>query len=113
MVDEYINLSNQVIIHFVTLLIEDIDIEKNDRQAGHSGALALPCRMATGLISAASNAVREKSVKKGRLFERSEFLPFSFATKLSSEGNAALNLSFWYLFLSFQYERKRYQKESR
>jgi len=48
----------------------------------------------TGLIFAALNEVPECSVKKSRLFERSEFRDFSETKKRSSEENAAL--TFWF-----------------
>ena len=49
------------------------------------------------------------AVKKGRLFERSEFLPFRTEGIRSSPGSADGVLSFWYLFLSDK-RKKKYMK---
>ncbi len=47
-----------------------------------------------GLTVGASSVGSIFSVKKGRLFERSEFLPFSWKCYRSSPGSAALSFSF-------------------
>ena len=57
-----------------------------------------------GLIGGAWSGAFVFCVEKGRLFERSEFLPFSRRKHRSSRKNAALILSFWFFFFL---ERKR------
>ena len=61
-------------------------------------------RKGIGLVFPALSAGVFSSVKKGRLFERSEFLPFSRREHRSSRKNAALNFS---LFLSFVSRQKK------
>ena len=62
--------------HPQSLRIPDLCIRANNNAPIQVGYIAILPRMAGGLIFAASSVVQEKSVKKGRLFERSEFLPF-------------------------------------
>ena len=76
----------------------------------------LTCRMGIGLVFPASSAGVFSGVKKGRLFERSEFLPFSRREHRSSRKNAALILSFWFFFFRIktkEKERVRARKELR
>ena len=62
-------------------------------------------RKGIGLVFSALNAGVFSSVKKGRLFERSEFLPFSRREHRSSRKNAALN--FLWFFLCFKTKKER------
>ncbi|MEO5157050.1 hypothetical protein ABH158_05615, partial [Bacteroides ovatus] len=59
-----------------------------------------------GLVFPTSSAGGFSGVKKGRLFERSEFLPFSRRKHRSSRKNAALILSFWFLFFRIKTKEK-------
>ena len=59
-----------------------------------------------GLVFPASSAGVSFGVKKGRLFERSEFLPFSRRKHRSSRKNAALILSFWFFFFRIKTKEK-------
>ena len=61
-----------------------------------------------GLVFPASSAGVSFGVKKGRLFERSEFLPFSRRKHRSSRKNAALILSFWFFFFRIKTKEKEY-----
>ena len=61
-------------------------------------------RMGIGLVFPALSAGVFSSVKKGRLFERSEFLPFSRREHRSSRKNAALN--FLWFFLCFKTKKE-------
>ena len=62
-------------------------------------------RKGIGLVFPALSAGVFSSVKKGRLFERSEFLPFSRREHRSSRKNAALN--FLTFFLCFKTKKER------
>ena len=62
-------------------------------------------RKGIGLVFPALSAGVFSSVKKGRLFERSEFLPFSRREHRSSRKNAALNF-LWFL-LCFKTKKER------
>ena len=62
-------------------------------------------RKGIGLVFPALSAGVFSSVKKGRLFERSEFLPFSRRKHRSSRKNAALN--FLWFFLCFKTKKER------
>ena len=62
-------------------------------------------RKGTGLVFQALRAGVFSGVKKGRLFERSEFLPFSRREHRSSRKNAALN--FLWFFLCFKTKKER------
>ena len=62
-------------------------------------------RKGIGLVFPALSAGVCSSVKKGRLFERSEFLPFSRREHRSSRKNAALN--FLWFFLCFKTKKER------
>ena len=62
-------------------------------------------RKGTGLVFQALRAGVFFGVKKGRLFERSEFLPFSRREHRSSRKNAALN--FLWFFLCFKTKKER------
>ena len=59
-----------------------------------------------GLVFPASSAGVSFGVKKGRLFERSEFLPFSRRKHRSRRKNAALILSFWFFFFRIKTKEK-------
>ena len=61
-------------------------------------------RKGIGLVFPASSAGGFSGVKKGRLFERSEFLPFSRREHRSSRKNAALN--FLWFFLCFKTKKE-------
>ncbi|CUO81602.1 hypothetical protein HMPREF2532_03187 [Bacteroides ovatus] len=61
-------------------------------------------RKGIGLVFPALSAGVFSSVKKGRLFERSEFLPFSRREHRSSRKNAALN--FLWFFLCFKTKKE-------
>ena len=62
-------------------------------------------RKGIGLVFPALSAGVFSSVKKGRLFERSEFLPVSRREHRSSRKNAALN--FLWFFLCFKTKKER------
>ena len=62
-------------------------------------------RKGIGLVFLALSAGVFFGVKKGRLFERSEFLPFSRREHRSSRKNAALN--FLWFFLCFKTKKER------
>ena len=62
-------------------------------------------RKGTGLVFQALRAGVFFGVKMGRLFERSEFLPFSRREHRSSRKNAALN--FLWFFLCFKTKKER------
>ena len=58
----------------------------------------------SGLLFSPSSERPQRSVKKGRLFERSEFLPFSEVKEASRRKKSALNFS---LLLSFVSRQKK------
>ncbi|WP_462359357.1 hypothetical protein [Bacteroides finegoldii] len=60
----------------------------------------------SGLVFLALSAGVFFGVKKGRLFERSEFLPFSRREHRSSQKSAALILSFWFFFFRIKTKEK-------
>ena len=62
-------------------------------------------RKGIGLVFSGAKRRRFSSVKKGRLFERSEFLPFSRREHRSIRKNAALN--FLWFFLCFKTKKER------
>ena len=62
-------------------------------------------RKGIGLVFPALSAGVFSSVKKGRLFERSEFLPFSVVKEASRRKKSALNFSLVLSFLSREKER--------
>ena len=66
----------------------------------------MPPAWAPGLVFPTSSAGGFSGVKKGRLFERSECLPFSRRKHRSSRKNAALILSFWFLFFRIKTKEK-------
>jgi len=65
-------------------------------------------RKGTGLVFQALSAGVFFDVKKGRLFEQSEFLPFSQREHQSSLKNAALN--FLWFFLCFKTKKEHSQR---
>ena len=65
-------------------------------------------RKGIGLVFPALSAGVFSSVKKGRLFERSEFLPFSRREHRSSRKNAALILSFWFFLFRIKTKEKEH-----
>ena len=59
-----------------------------------------------GIIGGAWSGAFVFCVEKGRLFERSEFLPFSKKWRQSSPGGSALDFFFWYLFFCIKAKEK-------
>jgi len=58
-----------------------------------------------GLVCTASSEGFITGVKKGRLFERSEFLPFSVVKGVSRRKKSVLNFSLFLSFVSREKER--------